>query len=512
MIKFERRLIIFLFALIFLDLLILSFINRKSMCIQSQWLEEVIWHFSSDSSVNIYTCDDKIKTLYQEEIADLVQILNQQIVSVEKKLTSLGPFIKGFRVHIVGYANNSMQIHGDELTISANLISETSGDSLKRGLIKSWILQQQRTSGLDIFKLEALASLFTNISEFKTQINEDWLKYIQGDLFRISTNSAWCNSPLKQFEYDSLCFELQKQTENSVFSYFSLAMWFGKKLKDIYSELTLEQRLLFLKNFPKLVETLSRSATENKGLISLSDVVVFVRKEFLLWSEAFKSIGMTEISENLLKSYQYEEDNLNSHWRNIDFIFYQKEDWSSEQIQRFQELVLTETNHKVLGLNEKGFWLWPFVTAVPERALDYNLKAKFLIYFSCELPSVQDLLTKWSERVIWIQNCDQKPKPIAFNGFLHRGLQYLSLDNPQMKFVSFYLPALNYLITKNPKVKESVFALKPMKDQQSHLAEVTVWRSALWKAEYRAYEVSSAIGVVDWFKLPDGTWPEIMLK
>jgi hypothetical protein len=512
MIKIERRLIIFLFALLFLDLLILSFINRKSMCIQSQWLEEVVWHFSSENAINIYTCEAKIKTLYQEEIVDQVQSFNEHLVSIEKKLISLGPFVKGFRVHVITYANNSLQINGNELTVSSNLITESTGEALKRGLIKSWILQHQKTSGLDLFKIESLFNLFANVSELKIQSNEEWLNYIQGNFFRAAANLAWCNSPLKQIEYDSLCFELQKQPEGSGLSQFPIALWFGKKLTDIYSKLSLQQRLVFLKNYPRLIEILSEVPSENKGLVALSDIVVFLRKEFLIWAEAFQKIGMAEVAESLHNAYQLEEEAVNSYWQSIDFVFFQKGDWSAEQIKRFQELALTETSHKVFGFNEKGFWLWPFVSAVPESALDFSIKAKYIIYHSCELPSVQNLMMKWSDRVIWVQNCDEKPKPIVFNGFLHRGIQYLSLDNSHLKFVSFYLPALQFLVTKNPQVANSAFALKPMKDQQSNLAEVAAWKSALWKAEYRAYEVSATIGVVDWFKLPDGTWPEIMLK
>jgi hypothetical protein len=406
-----------------------------------------------------------------------------------------------------------MQINANELVLSANLITEQNGEPLIRGLIKSWILQQQKSSGLDLFRLEALTQLFLGINEFKFQRSEDWLSWVQSSIFHVASNSSWCNSPLKQQEYGSLCLEFEKQSLSGGFSYQPSALWFAKKVYDVYNNLSLENRLLFIKKFHQLVESLSLNPSENKGLISLSDIVVYIRKEILAWSEAFKVLNQNQVSELLLSSYQTEEDNLNSYWENIDFIFYQEGNWSAEQISRFQELAILEKNHKVIGLNSQGFWLWPFVGFHPVANLDFNVKAKYVIYQSCEVPQVKDLLLmKWSDRILWIQNCETNPKPIVFNGFLHRGLQYFSLDNASIKFISFYIPALNYLIAKNPQIKESAFALKPMQDQQSRLADLASWKSALWKAEYRAYEVSSAISVVDWFKLPDGTWPEIMTK
>jgi hypothetical protein len=512
MIKIEKRLIVFLFVLVFLDLLILSFINRKSLCIQSAWIEEVIWHFSEEDTFNIYTCDDKIKTPFKEEIADTIQTLNEHIIKVEKKLNGLGVMVRGFRVHILNHSSNSMQIHGNELMLSANLITENNGESLRRGLIKSWILQQQKTSGLDLFRLEALANLFVSVNELKVQPGEDLVDWTKSSIFHVASNAAWCNSPLKQQEYESLCLEFEKQSLSGSFSYMPSALWLAGKVNEVYGNLSMENRLLFIKNFRHLIENLSLTTSEAKGLLSLSDIVVYVRKEILAWSEAFKAVNQPIISEQLLKSYQSEEDNLNSYWENLDFIFYQEADWSSEQVKRFQDLVMLEKNHRVIGLNAKGFWLWPFVGPLNETALDFKIKSKYILYLSCEVPQVKDLLMKWSDRVLWIQNCEASPKPIVFNGFLHRGIQYFSLDNAEIKFISFYLPALNYLIVKNPKIKDSVFALKPMKDQQSRLAELATWKSALWKAEYRAYEVSSAISVVDWFKLPDGTWPEILIK
>jgi hypothetical protein len=512
MIKIEKRLVIFLFVLIMLDLLILSFINRKSLCIQSSWIDAVVWHFSEEETLNIYACDDKIKTLYNEDIADNVQTLNEHIIQVEKKLKGLGALVRGFRVHILNQSNNFMQIHGNELTLSANLISEQNGEALSRGLIKSWILQQQKAAGLDLFRLEALTNLLLSLSEIKLEQNLEWVDWAESSIFHGASNSAWCNSPLKQVEYESLCFEFEKQNANGGFSYIPLSLWFTKKIKVVYNQLSLENRLLFLKQFYLLIETLSLRPSENKGLLSLSDVTLYIRNETLAWSECFKAVNLPEVSEQLLKAYQYEEDNLSSYWDSLDFIFYQEADWSSEQIKRFQDLVLVEKNHKVIALNSKGFWLWPFVGAHSESSLDFKIKAKYIIYQSCEVPKVKDLLLKWSDRILWVQNCETKPKPIVFNGFLHRGLQYFSLDNANTKFISFYLPALNYLISKNSRVKDSVFALKPMQDQQSRLAELTSWKSALWNPQYRAYEVSSAIAVIDWFKLPDGTWPEIMLK
>jgi hypothetical protein len=513
MIKIEKRLIIFLFSLIFLDLLILSFINRKSLCIQSSWIEDVVWYYSEADSYSVKSCDSKIKTLYKEEIADSIQTLNEHIIKVEKKLKGLGVLVRGFRVHVLSYSSNFMQIHGNELMISANLITEQNGETLNRGLVKSWILQQQKSAGLDIFRLEALTSLFVSLSELKTEQNLQWVNWVQDSIFHVASNFSWCNSPLKQVEYDSLCLEFEKQNLTGGFSYLPSALWFAKKIQEVYNKLSLESRLEFLKNFPLLIDKLSANQSENKGLLSLSDVVVFLRKEILVWSDGFKALSLIEFSDQLLKSYQAEEDKLNSYWEGLDFIFYQEADWSAAQIKRFQQLAIEETNHKIIGLNAKGLWLWPFVGAQPESSLDFKINAKYVIYQSCEVPQVKSLLQmKWSDRILWVQNCEQEPKPIVFNGFLHRGIQYFSLDNADLKFISFYLPALNYLISKNPKIIDSVFALKPMKDQQNRLAELASWKAALWKAEFRAYEVSSAISVIDWFKLPDGTWPEIMTK
>jgi hypothetical protein len=512
MIKIHRKLGIFLFALVFLDLLILSFINRKSICIQTHWIDEVVWHFSENEALNIYTCEDKIKTSYNEIIADSVQTLNQHIIQVEKKLKNLGGPVRGFRLHILNYSENYIQVNGSDLNISANLISEKNGEELIRGLVKSWILQQQKVSGLDLFRMESLTNLLLGMIDLKPQQNLEWINWVQASPFHLGSYFAWCNSPLKRFEYDSLCLKFERQSLTGGFSYQLLALWFAKNIEVVYESLSLENRLLLLKNFHLLIENLSLSPSQNNGLLSLTDIVVFIRKEISAWGSVFRAVKLPEVSEQLLKSYQIEENKLNTYWENLDFIFYQEEDWSSEQIKRFQDLAITEKDYKFIGLNAKGFWLWPFVGSHDVKSMDFKIKSKYVIYQSCSLPKVKDLLMKWSDRILWVQSCEREPKTIIFNGFLHKGIQYFSLENPDIKFISFYLPALQFFISKNPFLKNSVFAFKSMKNQQSRLAELASWKSVLWSAEFRAYEVSATISVIDWFKLSDGTWPEIMIN
>lgn len=515
MIKVEKKLIYFIFALIIIDLIIISFMNRKSICLQSDVIQQAEWHFKeSDPTFSVYSCSSNKKVIYNESIIDDLQNMNRLIYKIENHLKDMGNNVHGFKIHILTQSKNTLQISGDELFISNDLLHMDMDDHFYQGLIKSWVLLQQKKNGLDLFRLEVLSQFLFQVFEIQSSDEDQqrWTEASYSTKGRSTSLSAWCKSPLKQMDYESLCLDFNTAKEAPGFSHIPSALWFAHQLYLAYKQSPIEERLAILKRFDESIQKLSERLPEHKGISSLSELTSFLKSESIIWGDVFADLKFIHFKDNFLKSIEVENTKFLEQWTKLDFIFLQNKSWSMTQIRTFQNLALVEQKHFFIGLNNEGYWLWPFIGGLKVSALDQPIKANFVIYQSCIPPKVFELqkMSQWTNRVLWILDCDLKDNHVALNGFLHRGLQYFSLDNSKVEFVLFYLPALDFLIKKDPKIANGAFALKSMRGQQNHLAEIAGWSPPLWKAETRAYEVSSAIGVVEWFKFSNDMWPEIV--
>jgi hypothetical protein len=135
------------------------------------------------------------------------------------------------------------------------------------------------------------------------------------------------------------------------------------------------------------------------------------------------------------------------------------------------------------------------------------------IYLTCEWPSVKTILDfqEHADKVIIVKSCPEEPVRPIYSGLLHRGLQYFSLDNKDINFVFVNIEALRFLIKQDESLRDKKLGVfSQANGRKNYLAEKANWVSALWNQRYRAYEVQATVDTVEWFKLPENTWPDFV--
>ncbi len=545
MIKFEKKILYFIFSLIILDLIILSFINRKSLCVQSHFVNEVSWYSKSKpntestyspflqsepSDFTVFSCNTKKKVLYNDEYVDNLNKINYRLSKLESKIATLSDLKKinlNLSIHIYKNINLFLKINSNEILISEDLLTDEKSDEFSRAIIKSWVFYNQRNLGLNLFRLETTTDLLMRIFKLNNVSDENikWQNLIERPKFIFSGASfaSWCQSPLMQVEYESICSEdIIKSGAAISLSSLSIVKWFSNLLYNAFTEIKVEDQIYFYKQLAFLIEELSEQVgfldplqKDSIDFNSVSEQKKFINTEIINWINKSEKIGLKNFSQQLERMRLKLEIPLNEKTQNLDFIFYQSKPFSKQQIEAFNYLTFIESDYSFLGLTNEGFWFWPFIGFHGESVYDIPLQAKYIIYQSCELPTVQSLLgfQRWTQRVLWVQDCDLKDNHLALHGFLHRGIQYFSLDNAKVNFMLLFLPSLNYLIQKNKKISHGAFAFKSMRENPTnYLAELAGWTTPLWNHKARAYEVKSTIGLVEWFKFTNDFWPEILIK
>jgi hypothetical protein len=156
-----------------------------------------------------------------------------------------------------------------------------------------------------------------------------------------------------------------------------------------------------------------------------------------------------------------------------------------------------------------GSVLAPGMIRVSEADLT-RLRARAMIWDSCTLPTVSDLLGDRvrANRVLVVRVCprtkpgetDEKSPSPLYRAYLRYGVEGFALDNQDVAFVQLHRPSLEFAFEQklfDPRIfiKDLFENTKPpVADRKLGLAE------AEWNNEFRAYRVLGAIEAVQWYR------------
>lgn len=507
-----KKMLGFLVILLVLDLLLLSYITRKPICLEGELFDQVEWVSSGGEIVKAYNCKANIKVplskVFLEKMPEIQKRVNQLEGLLRLNFPSSVPLL--LSIHEGTYQN--LLVSGDKISVSENVFFHRES-VLERAYLKAWLQQFEKSSHLNIFRLEVLTHfLALNLDLQKSLYNEWWPVLSQWPQMATSW-SGYCQSPVKDEAHSSLCLQPAFSRKAELFTPFSLSFWFGEALRQSFQVLSVAEQMKFFKNFGPFIKTLSeKSASSEQSLApsSLKDLEQFTLSEAQIWKEGLSSVQFGAWGWNFYDKVSEDLESYHSSLGRVDLLVRKDSAWTSEELQRLQELSLSEVNYRVVSENPEGLRSFPWLAPVRREAIP-DLRAQNFVWITCDWPLVSDLLNSApSKKVIVVKDCSEVPKSLIFSGLLHRGLQFFSLDNKDSQFVVVNLDSLKYLASKFPEILKMRLVDRAYdKNLKHYLSSKASWVSALWNQQYRAYQVQATIDVIEWFKLPDNTWPDL---
>lgn len=503
------RLITFLVVLLILDLLLFVFLNRKPICIESQLLHQVEWIAKDGSVASAFNCEANIKVAMSRVFIEKHSEIQRRIYQFDSQLKANFLPIKPVVLSIREDATSLVQSTADHLIISEDVFFDRALD-LERAYLRSWIAQLQKGQGLGLLRLEMLTQfLMWNLGGADPELRS-WQQLLgQWPLFATSW-SGYCKSPIKDKYFTALCLSPTFSKKAEALTPFSLNFWLAQKLWHSFQVLAVKDQVAFFKNLRPLIESLCEQPSQTLNEMSLDEMASFSRQEAEVWRKAFAENGFRDWGWNFASKVESDLTAYQGSLGRFDLLIKTEREWTSEELKILQEISLEDLNYRILGESDAGLWSFPWLTPLKDEAFS-TIEAQILVLVVCEWPSVKKLmeLKQKSNKVIVVQSCEGMTEPLIFSGLLHRGLQFFSLDNKDIPFVSVNLEALQFLVGREPLLAEKTLVARlQAADTKKYLANKAGWTSALWNEKYRAYEVHANLDVIEWFKLPENVWPD----
>ncbi len=501
----------FLILLLIVDLTLLAFITRKPLCFESTFVDKIQWMNQEKSTTTFYNCNSKNKIPAEPIFIEKHEDLQKRLSQLEGLLKANFKPILPIAVTIQSGGSSVLQFSSDSVVIGEDLFFNKKW-IFERAYLKSWLQQFQKGQGLGFLRLDVMSDFLMWNLGVRDQHDESWQSILKQWPLMASTWSGYCSSSIKDEAYTSLCLEPSFTRKAEFFMPLSLNYWLSFKLWQAFQALPMGDQIGFFNSIPKFIEMLSLTEDTPLNELTLTEMESFVREEASLWRSILEKTGYSSFGATFQMKLASELDMASSNLSKVDLFIKKDNDWSPLELQNFSHLAFQEMKYRVLTETPEGLWSFPWMAPINGKALP-SIRALNFVFLTCEWPNVKALLDfqEHADKVIVIQSCPDEPISVIYSGLLHRGLQFFSLDNKDVNFVYVNIEALRFLIKRDEKLRDKKLgAFLQTNGRQNYLAELANWSSALWNQKYRAYEVHATVDAIEWFKLPENTWPDFV--
>jgi len=501
----------FLLILLVVDLALLAFLTRKPLCVESTFIDEVEWITSEGSKTSLFNCKSTNKIPAEKVFIEKHDELQKRISQLDNLLKTNFKPILPIKLTIQGGGSTVLQFASDVVVIGEELLFNKKW-ILERAYLRSWLQQFQKGQGLGLLRLDIMSYFLMWNLGVHDQYDENWQTLLKQWPLMATTWSGYCSSPLKDEAYTTLCVQpaFNKKAEGLI--PLTLSYWMAFRLWQAFQALPISDQMGFFNSIQKFIEVLSLSEDSPLNEMSLSEMETFVRKETDIWKLSLEKVGYSSYGSTFHIKIISDLDSSNKDPGKVDLFIKKDSEWNPKEIEGFQNLVFHELNYRILTENPDGFWSFPWLSPIDLKSIP-SVRALNFIYLTCEWPTVKSILDfqEHADKVFIVQSCPDEPANPIYSGLLHRGLKYFSLDNKDIKFIYINIDALRFLMKSDEKLRnKKLGAFLQTNGRKNYLADKANWTSALWNQQYRAYEVQATIDTVEWFKLPENTWPDFI--
>lgn len=501
----------FLLVLLVVDLTLLAFITRKPLCVESTLIDEIEWISSDSKKTSLFNCNSAHKIPAEEVFIEKHNDLQKRISQLENLLkTNFKPAFP-IKLAIHGGSSSILQVASDSVVIGEDLFLNKKW-VFEQAYLQAWLQQFQKGQGLGFLRLDIMSHFLMWNLGVRDQFDENWQSVLKQWPSMTTTWSGYCAAPVKSEIYASLCIAPSFTKKSELFMPLTLSYWMAYKLWQSFQALPISDQMGFFGAIPRFVESLSLTEDTPLSEMGLTEMDAFVRKEVEVWKLTLEKVGYASYGATFHVKMMSDLDAVSNDLGKVDLFVKKDNDWTTQEVQYFQNLAFGELNYKFLAENPEGYWRFPWLAPISLKAIP-SVRATNFVFITCEWPTVTKLLDfqEHAEKVIVVKSCADEPATVLYSGLLHRGLQYFSLDNKDIQFIYVNIDALRFLMKRDENLRnKKLGAFSQSNNRKNYLAEKANWVSALWNQQYRAYEVHATVDTVEWFKLPENTWPDFV--
>ena len=195
-----KKMMVFLVALLVVDIGLLLFLTRKPICIETVLFNQMEWVFNNGEKVTSYNCQTNLKVplnkIFIEKMGDIQRRLSQIDTTLKVNFLPVHPI----KLTIFESASQLLQVSADSVVISESLFFRKDW-YLERSYLKAWVQQFQKGHGLGLLRLEVLTQFLIWNLGIQDKSNQQWFPILNQWPQMATSWSGYCQSPIKDEAY-----------------------------------------------------------------------------------------------------------------------------------------------------------------------------------------------------------------------------------------------------------------------------------------------------------------------
>lgn len=488
------------------------FSARKPICLDSKIIDRV----NLEQNSLIYRCAFAKTVPVYGYLAERTDFFAPAL-KVERFLNSLAPFTSHLKIQILPENGFVYQLQEGALKISKNIF-ESEG-ILEKSIVKLWLRDQNPTYFLnDLLAEEIFSDLILATVQGQLHITDP----VSGHALLIGyqkwpavlkTVSGYCQSDWKIAEHFLMCSNLSqmKGAAGHEMIDFSLRPLLSSTWIDVYTNLSLKEKIEFTRALPELVRSLqtdqnlymdSLKSSESDPLIS---PFLTVQRLNLLWSYSHQFMNVPTylhmISE-LATSVESKGFKQMIEVSEFDLVYQSDEvlPINSSRISAMVKLAKKNPTLRILMRDPEKIWFMPSNAPLSPSVLR-GVKSHKMVLETCRKVEFSKVISfsEQTSKLLVVRNCDLN-KANNFQNFIDQGAEGFAIQNQNTSFVQFHLPSL--LLRKADLAQAGdVFRFVGQRKIDSPSFQSLGWKELVWSERLKTYQPKGFIDAIELFRV-----------
>ncbi len=453
-------------------ILVIIFITRKPLCIDSRLVEKID-RVSGSTRDEIYRCDLNKTVRFSTYWSQHSREVTSRLSAIELVLEKLN-YLKAEspRVVILNDKKQLVYFHSSTLYLSEDLFSKPGW--LERELIKFWLREKnEHIFSQNPLLAEALVENILMVSVGNYQLakydikNKDSLSYLW--LQNLRASSLECRYSRKFSDSISFCL-----TDGSKTQLQDMKIYFVRAWMESFRVLKLPEQLKFLRSVAELTpEGIQKTKFGGRFLIELAS--------------RLEKYGMNQTVDKPEFDLVYALDKKLENNGNL-----------KKSVQEFSR---NNENLRIALMDQEKVLFLPSGLSLSKKSLK-SWKTRHLIYQSCSDMNFKQIgsFDLVADKLLLIRSCDQSESR-SLQKYYKSGITGFASQNPFSTFIHFHLPSVA-LKSGELNSQKDVFEMLEQKTMDQSLVQSFGWQQLVWKKDLHAYAPRAYIDAIDLFRLP----------
>ncbi|MBX2988395.1 MAG: hypothetical protein KF802_10920 [Bdellovibrionaceae bacterium] len=503
-----RRLHLFMVCTLGLSSLVVLYLGRKPLCIDSRVVERID-RVSPQGVESAWRCSLNRDTGFSPFLSRHLTLWEPRIKEVEENLGRLRGFQKPLRIVILSERPWAYHLSEGLLFIGERMLA--SRGHLERAFVKAWLRENDKDLPAPDLIEESQADLLQKIVSNSLALEDG------GRGLRMRFKARWpqvmkdaeayCASPWKASEHYEPC-EKNPAALGDLAWRLSLRPLVSAALISAWKEQSLADRLRMLSALPQWLGSVSGAEiSRSEGTVGPSassravrDVIRLVsRRSLLVGGERTVSFAGSFSGHLRDAGFREEQPELN-----LDVLVVSEDGIKNPRslVKNLSLLAGGEKNLRIAVKDPENLWVLPNQRRLPWRELE-GLKAERIAVLRCgNLDFDFDWVLSFeglAQRLFVVDACGSGNPP-DLNPWVKNGAEAFAAANKGVHFIQFHLPSLA-LRGKELKGRSAVLPVIERHDVNDPVLRTLGWQDLRRSEESDAWHPRAFVDAIEWFRV-----------